>query len=134
MPCMAWVMPSIMSFELFIVPATMPYTTPGTRNRKKISETIARIIGELNEVSSPSGVRHADPSGRAVTNRTMRPKTIEMSAQRRPLRSFGCRSCISGRSSSSPSISMPLSRGSTTRSVSHHPRPMISTDDAVVKK
>ena len=104
---------------------------PGTRN---IKETMARIIGALNEVSSPSGVRHADPAGRAVTNSSTMPSTMAISAQRKPLRSFGCRSCISGRSSASPSISVPEMRGSTTLSVMYQPRPTISRDEAVVKK
>ncbi len=107
---------------------------PGTRNSRKISDTIARIIGALNDVRSPSGVRHAEPSGRAVTNSTTMPISIAISDQRNPLRSFGCRSCISGRSSASPSISVLEMRGSTILSVMYQPRPMISTDDAVVKK
>ena len=127
-------MPSIMSFELFIVPATMPYTMPGTRNRRKISDTIDRIIGAVNAVRSPSGERQAEPAGNAVANRTTMPMTIEINAQRSPRTSLASRSCISGRSSASPSISVLEMRGSTILSVMYQPKLIISTDEIVVKK
>ena len=60
-------MPSIMSFELFIEPDTMPKTMPGMRNSRKISDTIARIIGAVDAVRSPSAARHAESAGSAAS-------------------------------------------------------------------
>ena len=91
-------------------------------------------MGALNAVRSPSAVRHAEPSGNAVAIRMAIPTTIEISAQRRPLRSLSWRSCITGKSSASPSTSVAMMRGSTILSVMYQPRPTISTDEAVVKK
>jgi len=64
-------------------------TTPGIRNRRKISETMERIIGAAPVVSAPSAARHADPSGYAVPNSSASPSTIAINDQRNPLRSFG---------------------------------------------
>ena len=45
MPLIALAMPCTTSRWVFTVPAAMPYTTPGTRKKMKISGTIERISG-----------------------------------------------------------------------------------------
>ncbi len=127
-------MPSIMSFMPFIEPDTLPKTMPGMTNSRKISDTIDCMIGAWKVAMLPSASRHGEFSGISVSARMTSPATIDASDHRSPRRSASVSSCISGRSSAAPSISMPASRGSTTRSVRYQPSPTMSADDAVVKK
>ena len=130
----AFVMPSMMSFTPAIVPATRPKTMPGITNRKKISDTIDCMIGAPKEANAPSASRQGESAGTSVITRMTRPSTIDASAHVSPLRSSGVIGCSSGRSSSSPSISILLTRGSITLSVRYQPSPVIRMEEAVVKK
>ena len=98
-----------------------------------MSGTIICISGAVKAVSSPSGLRSADDAGHAQAKRTTRPRTMEPAPARKPRRSrrLGC--SIVGMSSGSPSISVPLSRGSMTRSVRYQPTPTMRTEDRLVK-
>ena len=140
MPLIALAMPCTTSRCVFTVPATTPYTTPGTRKKMKISGTIERISGAVPTSSelppsgtSAAGARQAEPSGSRLNTNTAAASPIASTAISRPRLSAGVSRSSVGICERSPSTSTWRRRGSITRSVRNQPTSTISAVELVVK-
>ena len=135
MPFIDLVMASTMSLDDLNFPVTYPKTTPGSKNRRKISGTMDCMIGAENEFNDPFASLNGDDSGNKDKVKTTKPATMVNVAYQNAFRSLAPTVSILGDFSASVSIGDVLfRRGSTTLSVIYQPRAIIRTLEIAVKK